>query len=411
MFDIRYKSHHDVKNVIEKMMKRKIVTPFTFKRVLKEKPLSSDGGIYVHTPYCDKICSFCNMNRKQIDNDLNDYTDFLCKEFKKYGEKKYIKEKKISAIFFGGGTPTIYKAYQLEKILSSLRENFNITEDCEFTFETTLHNLTWEKLEIMEKYGVNRISIGIQTFSDRGRKILNRTYTKDFITEKIKEIRKRFKGLICIDIIYNYPDQTDEEIIDDAKTACELGVDSISFYSLMIQDGSQISKDRAENKVVFKYNLERDKELHHKFLEITLANGYSVLEHTKITNGKDEYRYIRNVNSFSDLIPIGVGAGGRIRDYELFHLNKLVSFYAFDNDLKMNVKKLSGILQYKKVELDKIKEFSGSSYENIFKLIKKYEEEGLVIISENTMEYTIDGIFWGNSITASLVTQIINDNK
>ena len=411
MFDIRYKSHHDVKNVIEKMMKRKIVTPFTFKRVLKEKPLSSDGGIYVHTPYCDKICSFCNMNRKQIDNDLNDYTDFLCKEFKKYGEKKYIKEKKISAIFFGGGTPTIYKAHQLEKILSSLRENFNITEDCEFTFETTLHNLTWEKLEIMEKYGVNRISIGIQTFSDRGRKILNRTYTKDFITEKIKEIRKRFKGLICIDIIYNYPDQTDEEIIDDAKTACELGVDSISFYSLMIQDGSQISKDRAENKVIFKYNLERDKELHHKFLEITLANGYSVLEHTKITNGKDEYRYIRNVNSFSDLIPIGVGAGGRIRDYELFHLNKLVSFYAFDNDLKMNVKKLSGILQYKKVELDKIKEFSGSSYENIFKLIKKYEEEGLVIISENTMEYTIDGIFWGNSITASLVTQIINDNK
>ena len=411
MFDIRYKSHHDVKNVIEKMMKRKIVTPFTFKRVLKEKPLSSDGGIYVHTPYCDKICSFCNMNRKQIDNDLNDYTDFLCKEFKKYGEKKYIKEKKISAIFFGGGTPTIYKAHQLEKILSSLRENFNITEDCEFTFETTLHNLTWEKLEIMEKYGVNRISIGIQTFSDRGRKILNRTYTKDFITEKIREIRKRFKGLICIDIIYNYPDQTDEEIIDDAKTACELGVDSISFYSLMIQDGSQISKDRAENKVIFKYNLERDKELHHKFLEITLANGYSVLEHTKITNGKDEYRYIRNVNSFSDLIPIGVGAGGRIRDYELFHLNKLISFYAFDNELKMNVKKLSGILQYKKVELDKIKEFSGNSYKNIFKLIKKYEEEELVTITGNIMEYTIDGIFWGNSITASLVTQIINDNK
>ena len=411
MFDIRYKSHHDVKNIIEKMMKRKIVTPFTFNKILKEKPLSSVGGIYVHTPYCDKICSFCNMNRKQINNDLNDYTEYLCKEFKKYGEKKYIKEKNISAVFFGGGTPTIYKAYQLEKILSALRENFNIAEDCEFTFETTLHNLTWEKLEIMEKYGVNRISIGIQTFSDRGRKILNRTYTKDFITEKIREIRKKFKGLICIDIIYNYPDQTDEEIIDDAKTACELGVDSISFYSLMIQDGSQISKDRAENKIIFKYNLERDKELHHKFLEITLANGYSVLEHTKITNGKDEYRYIRNVNSFSDLIPIGVGAGGRVGDYELFHLNKLISFYAFDNKLKMNVKKLSGILQYKKVKLDKIKEFSKNSYEKIYKLIKKYEEEGLVILSENTMEYTIDGIFWGNSITASLVMQIINDNK
>lgn len=411
MFKIRYKSHHDVKNVIEKMMKRKIVTPFTFNKVLKGKPESEEGGIYVHTPYCDKICSFCNMNRKQIDNDLNDYTEYLCKEFKKYGEKKYIKEKKITTIFFGGGTPTIYKAHQLEKILSSLKENFNISEDCEFTFETTLHNLTWEKLEIMEKYGVNRISIGIQTFSDRGRKLLNRTYDKEYIVSKIKDIRRKFKGLICIDIIYNYPDQTDEEIINDAETACELGVDSISFYSLMIQEGSQISKDREENKVVFKYNLVRDKELHDKFLEITLSRGYSVLEHTKITNGKDKYKYIRNVNSFSDLIAIGIGAGGRIENYEFFHLNKIISFYAYDNELKMRVKKLSGILQYKTVKLDEIKELSVNSYENILNLLKKFEKEGLIKLNDKVMEYTLDGIFWGNSITAYITEQMINDNK
>ena len=411
MFKIRYKSHHDVKNIIEKMMKRKIVTPFTFNKVLKGKPESEEGGIYVHTPYCDKICSFCNMNRKQIDNDLNDYTEYLCKEFKKYGEKKYIKEKKITTIFFGGGTPTIYKAHQLEKILSSLKENFNISEDCEFTFETTLHNLTWEKLEIMEKYGVNRISIGIQTFSDRGRKLLNRTYDKEYIVSKIKDIRRKFKGLICIDIIYNYPDQTDEEIINDAETACELGVDSISFYSLMIQEGSQISKDREENKVVFKYNLVRDKELHDKFLEITLSRGYSVLEHTKITNGKDKYKYIRNVNSFSDLIAIGIGAGGRIENYEFFHLNKIISFYAYDNELKMRVKKLSGILQYKIVKLDEIKELSGNSYENILNLLKKFEKEGLIKLNDKVMEYTLDGIFWGNSITAYITEQMINDNK
>ena len=411
MFDIRYKSHHDVKNIIEKMMGRKIVTPFTFNKVLKGNPKVEEGGIYVHTPYCDKICSFCNMNRKQIDNDLNDYTDYLCKEFKKYGEKPYIKNKKITEIFFGGGTPTIYKPFQLDRILSTLRENFNISKDCEFTFETTLHNLTWEKLEIMERYGVNRISIGIQTFSDRGRKILNRTYNQEYIVEKIKEIKRKFKGLICIDIIYNYPDQTDEGIINDAKIACSLGVDSISFYSLMIQDGSQISKDRAENKVIFKYNLARDKELHDKFLDITLKNGYSILEHTKITNGKDQYRYIRNVNSFSDLIPIGVGAGGRVGDYELFHLNKLITFYAFDNDIKMRVKKLSGILQYKKVEIEKIKELSGKSYEKIYSLLENYQEKGLIEIKNNIMEYTIDGVFWGNSITASIVEEMIKDNK
>ena len=411
MFDIRYKSHHDVKNVIEKMMKRKISMPFTVNKILKQSPVSNEAGIYVHTPYCDKICSFCNMNRKQIDNNLDEYTEYLCKEFEKYGNKKYIKEKNISVIFFGGGTPTIYKTHQLEKILSSLRKNFNISSSCEFTFETTLHNLTWEKLEIMEKYGVNRISIGIQTFSDRGRKILNRTYDKNFIIEKIKEIKKRFKGLICIDIIYNYPDQTDEEIENDAKIACELQVDSISFYSLMIQDGSQISKDRADNKIIFTYNLERDKELHHKFLEITLTNGYKILEHTKITKGKDEYKYIKNVNSFSDLIPIGIGAGGRIEQYEIFHLNKFVTFYAFDNEIKLKVKKLSGILQYKKVDMNEIKKLSGISYKNILNMINNYETKGLVKIENNIMEYTNDGVFWGNSITADIIKQIINDYK
>lgn len=411
MFDIRYKSHHDVKNIIEKKMKRKIVTPFTFNKVLKESPLSKEGGIYVHTPYCDKICSFCNMNRKQVDNDLNDYTDYLCKEFKKYGERKYIKEKNITTIFFGGGTPTIYKAHQLEKILSTLRENFNISNDCEFTFETTLHNLTWEKLEIMEKYGVNRISIGIQTFSNRGRKLLNRTYEQEYIVNRIKEIRERFKGLICIDIIYNYPDQSDEEIENDAKIACELGVDSVSFYSLMIQEGSQISKDRSENKVIFRYNLARDKELHDKFLNITLSNGYSILEHTKITNGKDQYRYIKNVNSSSDLIAIGVGAGGRVSNYEFFHLNKLISFYAYDNELKFRIKKLSGILQYKKIELAEIKELTKESYDKVYKLLEDFEKKGLLILTKETMEYTLDGVFWGNSITTALVELMIENNK
>lgn len=411
MFDIRYKSHHDVKNIIDKMMKRKITTPFAFNKIMKRSPKVTEGGIYVHTPYCDKICSFCNMNRKQINNNLEEYTDFLCKEFKKYGERKFAKEKRISTIFFGGGTPTIYKAHQLEKILSALRENFVLTDDCEFTFETTLHNLTWEKLEIMEKYGVNRISIGIQTFSDRGRIILNRTYEKEFIVKRIKEIRERFKGLICIDIIYNYPGETLEEVAEDAETACMLGVDSVSFYSLMIQEGSQISKDRAEEKIIFKYNLERDKELHDKFLEITLKNGYSILEHTKITNGKDKYKYIRNVNSFSDLLAIGVGAGGRVEDIEYYNLNKLISFYAQDSDLKYRVKKLSGILQYKEIALEEIKSFAGECYEEIFKLLKEYEEKKLLTLTEEKMTYTLDGVFWGNSITASIVEKMINMSK
>lgn len=408
MFEKRYKSHHDVKDVINKLTKKSIVTPFTFNKLLNEEPENKEAGIYVHTPYCDKICSFCNMNRKQVSNNLDDYVEYLCKEFEKYGSKKYVQGKEITTIFFGGGTPTIYKEYQLEKILSTLTNNFNISSNCEFTFETTLHNLTLKKLAIMEKYGVNRLSIGIQTFSDRGRKLLNRTYEQKEIIKRIKELKKNFKGLICIDIIYNYLDESLEEIENDAKIATELEVDSISFYSLMIHEGSNLSKALNENKLNFNYQIYRDKELHHTFLEKTLNNGYKLLEHTKITNGKDEYRYIKNINSFSDLFAIGVGAGGRVKNIEYFNLNKFITFYAKDSDFKYRVKKLSGILQYPEVKLSDIRELTGDKiYPEILRLLQEFQKNKYIEFFEDSFKYTLDGIFWGNSIVAVLVEKMI----
>lgn len=408
MFEKRYKSHHDVKDVINKLTKKSIVTPFTFNKLLNEEPENKEAGIYVHTPYCDKICSFCNMNRKQVSNNLDDYVEYLCKEFEKYGSKKYVQGKEITTIFFSGGTPTIYKEYQLEKILSTLTNNFNISSNCEFTFETTLHNLTLKKLAIMEKYGVNRLSIGIQTFSDRGRKLLNRTYEQKEIIKRIKELKKNFKGLICIDIIYNYLDESLEEIENDAKIATELEVDSISFYSLMIHEGSNLSKALNENKLNFNYQIYRDKELHHTFLEKTLNNGYKLLEHTKITNGKDEYRYIKNINSFSDLFAIGVGAGGRVKNIEYFNLNKFITFYAKDSDFKYRVKKLSGILQYPEVKLSNIRELTGDKiYPEILRILQEFQKNKYIEFFEDSFKYTLDGIFWGNSIVAVLVEKMI----
>lgn len=411
MFKVRYKSHHDVKNIIDDLLKRKMATNIGFNKILNSKTGKRECGIYIHTPYCDKICSFCNMNRKQLNNNLDDYTDYLCKEFKKYGEKKYVQEKEISVVFFGGGTPTIYKANQLEKILFNLKENFSFSKECEITFESTIHNLSLEKLKIMEKYGVNRISIGVQTFSDRGRKLLNRTYDKKTVIEKLKNIRNNFSGLLCIDIIYNYPGETLEEVEEDARILCELGLDSSSFYSLMIQEGSKIAKARNEEEIIFKYNLERDKELHDRFLEITSKNGYEVLEHTKISNGKDSYKYIDNINRAKNLLAIGVGAGGRVEDIEYYNLNKMVTFYSRDSEFKYNLKKLSGIMQFKSVNLSEMQELSGRYYGEVYKLLEEYEIKGLIKLEKETYTYTKDGVFWGNSITAEVVKMIINLEK
>ena len=412
MFKARLKSHHDVKNIINSKIGRKLATPLALYRLLNSTPLEKDGGIYVHTPFCDKICSFCNMNRKQIDNDLEEYTEYLIKKMDKLGKKTYIQQKEFSVVFFGGGTPTIFKPHQLKKILTSLRENFLLREGYEFTFETTLHNLTDEKLHILQSFGVNRLSIGIQTFSDRGRKSLNRTYDQATVIRRVKEIKEKFKGLVCIDIIYNYLGETVEEVKEDARILTELNVDSSSFYSLMIHEGSHLSSVLDSEGRDSLSSIENDKNLHHEFLRRALRRGYSVLEHTKITSGRDSYNYIKNVHQLKDLIPIGIGAGGRIGNLEIYNLNKFVTFYAKDSPLKRRLQLLSGATQYHTVSLKSLKEICGKSYDKIFEILLQLEDKKYIVIDSinSTYSYTLDGTFWGNNISALLVETLYEDN-
>src|SRR3712207_3505840 len=113
---------------------------------------------------------------------------------------------------------------------------------------------------LLQANGVNRLSVGIQTFSDRGRNILNRTFPKKETIQRLQDLRKAFHGLLCIDIIYNYPAQSDQEVLEDIRIASDLGVDSISFYSLMIQEGSEILKNISKESIEMFYDVKRSEE-------------------------------------------------------------------------------------------------------------------------------------------------------
>ncbi|WP_462355414.1 radical SAM protein, partial [Fusobacterium ulcerans] len=267
LFDKRLKSHHDSNSLINKYISGKKADKDIFEAMLREIPDDRRKAIYVHTPYCDKICSFCNLNRKQIDGSLDSYAQYIADEFDKYGQTEYFKKGIFDVVFFGGGTPTVYKPHQLEIILESIKRNVTLAEDYEFTFETTLHNLTEEKLEVMMKYGVNRLSVGIQTFSDEGRKFYNRTYGKEETVERLKKLKAFFKGDVCVDIIYNFPEQKIEDVVEDAKIVKKLEISSASFYSLMVHEGSKLSKDIEAEKVKMEEDMKRDYLLYQHFVD------------------------------------------------------------------------------------------------------------------------------------------------
>ena len=417
-FTKRFKSHADSSGLVSNYFRKnkKMITETELFKLLENPAKEKEGVIYVHVPYCDKICSFCNLNRKKLDNDLEDYTNFLVSEFEKYGKTPYMKSKEIKVVFFGGGTPTILKEHQLEKIFKSIHENYNLSDDCEFTLETTLHNLNLNKIKILEKYGVNRLSVGIQSFAEKGRNMLNRTFTKEEAIRRLKELKENFSGMVCTDIIYNYPEETVEEVMEDAKIVADLEIDSTSFYSLMIHEGSKMSKDIKENTFELNYQLETDRKLHHAFLEKLLATGeYEVMEHTKVVRkGKDRYNYIRFTHKGADILPIGVGAGGKIADTDIFRINNEKAFYMLSENTEEEnrFKRISGLFQYPEVCFTDLKKYvSEEVFVELYKLFKNFEAKGYMKVYDTHTELTTEGIFWGNNISSVILKKCLGGNR
>lgn len=400
LFNERRKSHHDVSRKGKKKSppaSREEVDAF-----LQTKPEDERGVIYFHVPYCDNICSFCSMNRTKLDGELDSYTEFLLKKIDEFCIYPYIKQKKFESIYFGGGTPTILKTHHLEKILTAINEKFNISPTCEFNFESTLHNLSLEKIKLMQSLGVNRYSIGVQTFSNAGRVLLNRVGDKEHAVKKLETIRQNFDGNMCIDIIYNYPKQTLEEVKEDARIAKELGVDSSSFYSLMFHDGSVLSEEISPKDY---YTLDLDRALHDEFLSDMLSGDYEILEYTKVAKkGRDKYKYIRLSHEGVDILPLGVGAGGRLGKYSSFTVNPQMQMFMPTDEIERRLKRLGALFQYPNIKYSDIKKFvNEDTFKDIYTFLQKVEKEKYIKLSKDEINFELGGIFWGNTIAGEVL--------
>ena len=147
----------------------------TVAQVLSQTNISTENNatIYIHVPFCNKICTFCNM-RRSLQTPTENYARLIVKEIESYAKLEYIKTTVFDAVYFGGGTPTTLSSQQLEMIIKALKTNFKFTDDAEFTIETTVTELDEEKMDTLVNAGANRFSVGVQTFDDAGRKQMNR---------------------------------------------------------------------------------------------------------------------------------------------------------------------------------------------------------------------------------------------
>jgi oxygen-independent coproporphyrinogen-3 oxidase len=430
MFAERYRSHHDAEARLFRLLnpgqepgrgrgsRRDASLSPDHEGALEERlrdggdPGADLAGVYIHVPWCDRICSFCNLNRQEAKGaDREAYTARLVSEIEAWGRYPFVRNRRFGAVYLGGGTPTVLSLRQLQTVLAAIGDNLSLTEDCEITVETTQHNLDLRGAAALEKAGVNRISLGLQTISGRGREMLGRTFPEDRAREHLAALRENFRGVLGIDIIYSYPGQTREELLADAALCISSGVDSVSFYSLMIRDRSALARSIAEKTTRFDRSLAGDRELHKLFYRSLREAGFDLLELTKLVRpGRDRYRYIETQYGRGDLLPVGAGAGGRVAGFSVYSPAQGRRVVAPLDPRHEQYHRMLGFLEFARYDPALLcGELDAGARDATLRRLAVFAEQGLLEAagSGGAWRPTEEGVFWGNNIAAEILEATI----
>ncbi len=190
------------------------------------------AGIYLHIPFCRRACHYCNFHFSTSLALQNDFLTALLKEISL--QKDFLQGEPVGTIYFGGGTPSLLENAQLESILRALQQHFSISDDAEITLEANPDDIDAQKLSGWKQAGINRLSIGIQSFFEEDLQWMNRAHNATQAYRCLSLALEQF-GNITIDLIYGSPGLTDDKWKRNVATAIDLGIPHLSCYALTVE--------------------------------------------------------------------------------------------------------------------------------------------------------------------------------
>ena len=354
-------------------------------------------SIYIHLPWCEKQCPYCdfNINTNKSEGDEDKLLNALYQDLR--GSDQYIQNRKFSSVYFGGGTPSLVSAKMIKKILAKFQDMSLLQEGCEISFELNPKEVTRAYIEEIIEAGVNRISIGIQSFDQNMLDTLERNHSTDESYQAIK-IASEFKEIdISIDLIYGIMGQSVESLKKDIQIFCESKISHLSLYQLTIEP----------NTIFYKRELNVPSDKTIEIMEIAAKeslNAYDIFQYEVSSWAKNNSFSKHNMNYwlFGDYLGIGPGAHSKITEKSsitrMIKLKKVESYISdplkitkiqiddssYDLDLAMNVLRVKSGVSFE--ELKKRGVFISKSFKE--KLQLGYENG---LIDQNLIKTTDQG--------------------
>lgn len=196
------------------------------------------AGIYLHIPFCRQACHYCNFHFSTSLKLKNEFADALLKEISL--QKNYLPAEPLQTIYFGGGTPSLLSKEELSAILQSLHHHFQVAANAEVTLEANPDDISEQKLLDWKQAGINRLSIGVQSFFEEDLRWMNRAHTAQQALSNLQLAKKHFDN-ITIDLIYGGPTLPDEKWQHNVQQAIALNIPHISCYALTVEPGTALA--------------------------------------------------------------------------------------------------------------------------------------------------------------------------
>ncbi|HHV6020524.1 TPA: radical SAM family heme chaperone HemW [Streptococcus agalactiae] len=374
-----------------------------------KKPTSA----YVHIPFCTQICYYCDFSKVFIKNQPVDaYLQALIREFRSYDITE------LRTLYIGGGTPTSISAVQLDYLLTELIRDLNLNTLEEFTIEANPGDLTVDKIEVLQKSAVNRVSLGVQTFNDKHLKRIGRSHNEAQIYSTIDALKTAGFQNISIDLIYALPGQTMDDIRSNVAKALSLNIPHLSLYSLILEHHTVFMNKMRRGKLHLPTE-DLEAEMFEYIISEMERNGF---EHYEISNfTKPGFESRHNLMYWDNVEYYGVGAGasgyldgiryrnrGPIQHYlkGVSEGNARLSEEVLSKNEMMEEELFLGLRKKEGVSIGKFEQKFGTSFEKRYgQIVQELQSDGLLKENNGFIQMTKKGLFLGDTVAEKFIVE------
>lgn len=379
------------------------------KEIIQNKRSSTSA--YIHIPFCEHICYYCDFNKVFLEGQpVDEYIESLLKEIRLTLEQRPTEVSET--IYIGGGTPTSLSAKQLDVLLAGVHRYLPTSTTKEFTVEANPGDLTEDKLEVLKSHGVNRLSMGVQTFDDRLLKKIGRKHSVQDVYDTIKLLEKKQFDNVSIDLIYALPGQTLDSFRDTLSKALAFDLPHYSMYSLILENKTMFMNWVRQGRLVLP-SQEDETRMFEEAIEAMEKSGHHQYEISNFAkSGKESMHnlvYWDNENYYG----FGAGASGYLgqtryknfgpiqhymkplKENQLPIFEKEVISYEnqIEEEMFLGLRKLEGVSMSHFEE--KFKQKLTTVYQ---KVIPELEAQNLAKIEGDFFRLTDKGLFIGNDV-------------